>query len=340
MKQVVSIFKVALFLFATLLWLAMVAIVATINQSDAAGQGMSYGFAFILAIMLWISIAVLMVLAMSRPGIAGWVKIAAIVLLPLSFAAALAAINVLHGRGAESSGWPIIVPSIVPLLLLGYAVWTMVPTLRDKFSAALMDRTVWGLVLVLSLVPWPLLRAKNRRDAEMQAAYEVKAKAADDSAAQTLESGFDSLTPETPLRDWLAFATAGNDMRERTLAGIRTLPDRQAEAEALKGDDVAMMMYELRNLGLEATPALCRSANDFLMSHAESFRSKAPTTERYEIEGAAIEKYLFAMQWLAGNGCNIDRSIDRYEAVVKLFPVAADREQFLARLASLRRARR
>ena len=55
-------------------------------------------------------------------------------------------------------------------------------------------------------------------------------------------------------------------------------------------------MAEWRNLDLKAPPVLCAHAVDFLVKHAESFRAKAPQTARYEIEGSAIERYLFAMQ--------------------------------------------
>ena len=336
MKRSVSVLNLVLLVLAGLLWLTMMAMVATINESDAAGRGMSYGFAFVTAIALWVALAILVLLAASRGVMPGWLKPAALVLVPLSFAAALATISVLNGRGNEVAGWPVVIPAAMPLLILSYVIWTMSPSIRTAFAPALMESGVWGVVLLLSLIPWPLLQAKKRRDAATQATYEARAKASEDSAAQSLESGFDSLTPETPLREWLAFATAGNDMRERTLEGIRALPNRQAEAEALTGDDVAMLMYELRNLGLEATPALCRSANDLLASHAESFRAKAATTARYEIEGSAIERYLFAMQWLAGNRCDIERALAAYDGVVRLFPGSPDREQFLTRLASLR----
>ena len=82
---------------------------------------------------------------------------------------------------------------------------------------------------------------------------------------------------------------------------------------------------------------MCGSANDFLVDHAGSFRQKAATTERYEIEGASIERYLFAMEWLQENKCNITPAIDAYVSVIGLFPAATDREQFLARLALLRK---
>ena len=337
MKPAVSFLNLTLLIVATFLWLAMVAISATMNESDAAGRGMANGFAVVTAIGLWVVMAILVLMAVTRAEVPGMTRVAALLLVPLSFAAALATISVLAGVRGQATGWPIVILAALPLLILSYVMWVISPAVRGMLPPALMDRGVWGLVLVLSLIPWPLLRAKNNRDAAAREKYEAAAAAEEDSVAQALESEFNALTPETPLRDWLAFATAGNDMRERTLEGIRTLPNRQSEAEALRGEDLAMLMSELRNIGLEATPQLCKSANDFLVEHAASFRQKAATTDRYEIEGAAIERYLFAMEWLDTSKCDIAPAIDAYVGVVGLFPAAADREQFLARLALLRK---
>ena len=336
MKRAVSILTLSLLLVGTFLWLAMVAISATMNESDAAGRGMANGFAVVTAIGLWIVLAILVLIAMTRAETPGLTRVAGLILVPLSFAAALATISLLAGVRGQATGWPIVILAALPFLILAYVLWMISPSVHGAVSPAIMQRGLWGLILILSLVPWPLLRAKNQRDAEMRATYEAAAEAEEDSVAQALDSQFNSLTSGTPLRDWLAFATAGNDMRERTLEGIRALPNRQVEAEALRGDDLAMLMYELRNLGLEATPALCRSANEFLMEHAESFRGKAATTARYEIEGSAIEKYLFAMQWLSANRCDIGPALDRYDGIVRLFPAGSDREQFLTRLSLLR----
>ncbi|MEO8635707.1 MAG: hypothetical protein ABI587_10570 [Gemmatimonadales bacterium] len=329
-----------LLLVTVLLWLGLVVTIAQINASDAAGNGMSYSFGMIMAIVLWCLLAVLMLIAAKKGEMPGWVNIAALLLLPLSLAAGMATINLLYRRGADVSGWPIVVPAAVPLLIVSFVVWATVPTLRAAFPEELMSRAVWGAILVLSLLPWPLLREKNRRVAALQIAYEAAGRAGADSAEQALEAQFQSLSAGTPLREWLVFATAGNDLRERTLAGIRTLPRRQAEAEALTGPDLAMLMYELRNLDLKATSALCATTREFLVAHAESFRAKAPLTARYEIEGSAIETYLFAMQWLGAHDCDLTTAVDSYDSVVRLFPASADREQFLSRLASLRRAPR
>jgi hypothetical protein len=320
---------------ATLSYLILLALLTTLNQSDAAGNGLTYSYAMLVAFALWGLVALLTIVAMRAGGTPAWVKGAAVVLLPLGLAATTTTIGLLRGRGG-ASGWPIVVPAVVPALIIAYGAWLSIPALHARLSADVAHRMVWGTVLVLSIVPFPLQRARRGREETTQAEREAAGRAREDAERRELEARLDSLTPDRPLRDWLAFAAAGHDLRERTLERIRELPGRQREAETMMGDDRALLMSELRNLGLEATPALCRSANDFLVQHAESFRSRAATTARYEIEGASIERYLFAMQWLAANGCEVGPAADAYGDVVRLYPAAPDREQFLARLASFR----
>ena len=335
-----TVFGAALTILAVVLWLMLVATVATINQSDAAGRGMSQGFAMIFAVVLWVLLAGVTLLAASGGNMPGWVAAAALVLLPLSLAATMATIGLLANRGAGVSGWPIVVPVMIPLLVIAYAALVAVPSLRTLVPLPLASRVVWIAVLALSLVPWPLRRARASREEITEAQREANTRAMADSETARLEAIFQALTPETPLRDWLDVAVTQHELRERALAGIRSLPTRQAQAESLRGDDQAMLMSELRNLDLQATPALCRTANEFLVAHAESYRAKAATTARYEIEGASLEQYLFGMQWLASHGCDVCLAIDATDAVVRLYPTAPAREQFLARLASMRVAAR
>jgi hypothetical protein len=261
-----------------------------------------------------------------------------VLLVPLSLGAALASIGLVAGRGSETSGWPIAVPAAIPLLVIGYCVVALSPSMRAAVPITMVTRVVWLGVLALSLIPWPMRRARAAREVVTDAQRDANTKAREDGEQAALDAAFATLTPERPLRDWLAVATTRYELRERVLAGVRTLPDRQAQAESLRGDDQAMLMSELRNLGLVATPALCRASDDFLVAHAESFRGKAATTTRYEIESASLERYLFAMQWLATNGCDLARSIAATDAVVRLYPADPSREQFLTRLAAMRRA--
>ena len=114
MKRAVSFLNLTLLIVAIFLWLAMVAISATMNESDAAGRGMANGFAMVTAIGLWIVLAILVLMAVTRTGVPGLVRVAALLLVPLSFAAALATISLLAGVRGQATGWPIVVLAAVP----------------------------------------------------------------------------------------------------------------------------------------------------------------------------------------------------------------------------------
>ncbi|MBA2707065.1 MAG: hypothetical protein H0U59_04585 [Gemmatimonadaceae bacterium] len=337
MRRLVAVLGVVTLLLTLLFWVGLVLVLATMNDgTDAAGRGMGYFIALSLTIVVWILPAVLMLIAAKRGEMPPGDRRAALFLVPLSFAGGVAVIYVLSNDVVQPGRIPIVIAAAMPLLMMGYFVWGMFPSLRMGIPATSMSRVTWGLVLGLSLVPWPLLMAKNRRGATAQAKFDAAEKASQNRDAKALEAKLAALTPNTPLREWLLCATEGKDLRERTLEGIRALPRRQVEAEAMRGDDIAMLMSELRNLDLDASPALCRSAGEFLVDHAESFRGKAADTARYEIESQSIERYHFAMQWLATNKCDLMRAIDAYDNVVRLFPTAPDLARFLASLASFR----
>ncbi|HUQ83094.1 MAG TPA: hypothetical protein VM076_18225 [Gemmatimonadaceae bacterium] len=80
---------------ALVLWAATVANALTIKSSDAAGNALSQAFGALMAIALFVLLAVLLVLAAVRGAMPGWMRIAAIVLVPASGAATIAAVEIL-----------------------------------------------------------------------------------------------------------------------------------------------------------------------------------------------------------------------------------------------------
>jgi hypothetical protein len=47
------------------------------------------------------------------------------------------------------------VPALAPPLLLAYAAWLYFPALRVKISPRLAEGVTWGVLLLLSVAPWP-----------------------------------------------------------------------------------------------------------------------------------------------------------------------------------------
>jgi hypothetical protein len=156
-----SILSLILLALTILLWIGVVAIAATINQSDAAGNGLSFSFGVLLAGALWILIAVLLLIV----GLTGLMprndRFAALLLVPASGAAAIAAFNLLRVR-AVPAVWPVAIIALAPALAIGFSVWASWPTIRARVAAETVSPMVWGMLLLLAIAPWPALIAHDR----------------------------------------------------------------------------------------------------------------------------------------------------------------------------------
>src|SRR5258708_6044612 len=88
--------SVAILLFFTLLtYVGLIATASTMHNSDAAGNGLSQSFAFLMTITLWILLAVLMLVAGIKGEMPKWTAVAAFSLVPASGVAAFAAVGLL-----------------------------------------------------------------------------------------------------------------------------------------------------------------------------------------------------------------------------------------------------
>jgi hypothetical protein len=306
------------------------------NQSDAAGNGLSYSFGMLAAIVLWVLLAVLLVIAGRRAPISGWSRIAMLLLHPLSLAACLAAITLLRGRPSPATRLPMLVPVLAPLLMVGFASWSTGPALRAALPAPVAGGITWGVILVLSILPWPL-RARQATDAAAnRARIEGQAREEETLAAEQNAQRFHALTPASPLREWLAFTTGGNPLREEAFAAIRQRPRRQAEAEELIRGGDELPLLELTHLDLAPDAELAAVARDFLAKDAESLRPTKDRVLTYDQIAFRVERHLPAMDWLARHGCDIGTALDAYETTARLYPDSPARAQFLAKLAGLR----
>jgi hypothetical protein len=161
-----SVLSIVLFALAVVAWIGTVSLAATLNNSDGAGNGLSYSFGVLFAGGLWVLLAGLTLSVGMRGVIPRAGAFAAVVLIPASGAAAVAAINLLRVR-AGAGNWPIVIPALAPLLVLGYLLWASYPGIRALLSERLATGIVWGIVLILALAPWPLVRAVQQgREAE------------------------------------------------------------------------------------------------------------------------------------------------------------------------------
>lgn len=332
----VPTFSIILFALAVLVWVGVIATAATINDSDAAGNGLSYSLGVLMAIGLWVLLAALLISIGVRGLIPRAGVLAAVILVPASGAAAVAAFNLLRERAAPS-GWPIIIPALVPALIFVYVLWASLPGIRAMLPDPIATGIVWGAALILAMAPWPLVNARSRAGEEQRARVEAEGRAEEarqrEAAERENREKFEKLTPESPLWEWMLLTVGDNEYRDRALEGARHLKRRQGDAEEMLANGHDFPLRELPRLDLEVTPKFCELSRAFLIRHAEAWRTTVPNPPAFAVRAESIERYLPAMEWLQGHGCDLAAQVAALEVTVRGYPEAADRDRFLAALA-------
>lgn len=157
---------IVLLVIALILWLANLANAMQITASDAAGNGLSLGFGTIGLIALWVILGALLLLGAVRGGMAPRIMLTAIVMLPLSCAAAVAALHVLSDASMPRS--PIATIAVVPPVMMAYAVTALLPSAPSPKVTGLIDGLVWGIAFGLALTPWPLTNHTGTQKSELR----------------------------------------------------------------------------------------------------------------------------------------------------------------------------
>lgn len=326
---------------AMLLWLGLVATVVTLNDSDPAGNGLSYAYGTFIAMGLWLVLGGLVVVAAIIWGIPGWTRIAALLLIPASGAAALKALHLMAGH--PDTRWPMIVPILVPILVpalvIGFCLWAALPGLRASVPAATASGVTWGLVAVLSLVPWPAGLARSRQSAtnreRIEAEWKLEAARQQEAKRQERLTNFEKLTPESHLWDYMPFILDSSELTSPARDSARTLTSRQADAERMLADGHHYPLVEIANLDLQVTQRFCDLSRAFLVKHAKDWRTTAEIPPEYAVRSGRIEQFLPAMQYLISHGCNIEPSIADLIETVQGYPASPGRDRFVAQLRSL-----
>ena len=134
---------------AALLYLLMVGTTSGSRGSDAAGNGMAVAFGIVWAVLMWIAIAVLLLMARSYGGIPGWSKAFLVVLVPLAAIAGAVTIGIYSERG-----WLIAVPIVAPLVALIYAAWARYAGLQAMMAAEPANGIVIAVLAVATAAPF------------------------------------------------------------------------------------------------------------------------------------------------------------------------------------------
>jgi hypothetical protein len=314
---------------ALLLWAGMLATLATLNDSDPAGNAMSQAFGALFTIAVWALLGVLVILAGIKGQMPGWTIAAAGLLLPASCVAALAAGDLLKDTLDSPARWPILVPAVAPLLIAAFALWVYFPRIHQAVPAALAGSVVWGLVLALSIAPWPLVPMRTQAREARMAEYQRQQ---DENRAR-----FAKLSPDAPLWEWLPFIRYGttNEFQAEALSHIRHLKTRQSDAEVMmeRGDFPLGSLYELE---LDPTASLCDKARRLLRKRAQELQPKVPNQEKYTVVAVEMDGAVSDMQWLVKNKCDCNAESVAFEAVANSYQEVNGRGWTLVELRKLR----
>lgn len=131
-----------------MLYLFMAMMLVDARHSDAAGRGMAMGFGVVVAVLLWIVLAVLLLLA--RKAIPGWAIACLVVLVPLSAIATAVAI----GLHSERGGLVVAVPFLLPPLLALYASWGRFPGLQTMLTGDAASTAIVTVLAVATAAPF------------------------------------------------------------------------------------------------------------------------------------------------------------------------------------------
>jgi hypothetical protein len=325
---------------AVLLWLALIGTVFSMNDSDPAGNGLSYAFSVLMTIGLWVLLAILMILAGSKGVITGWTKVTALVLVPASAAAALSAIHL--ASSFTGLRWTLIIPVLVPALVIIFVLWAILPGFHIMVSSRIAGGVTWGAILLLTLAPLPAARAKSRAAAKNRAAIDLQA-AADltreqEQRQQENLATFAKLKPDSPLWEWMPFTFDSNPLRDTALAGARNLVTRQEDAEALLERGHWFPLVEIEHLDLHATPRFCELARQHLDKEALAWRTTAESPPEYSVSVGQLEKYHPAIEWLTDRHCNLDSALATTIQTIQIYPASPERDRYLAELVRLKQA--
>jgi hypothetical protein len=328
-----NIVFIILLALAFLLFAGQVANLLSMPGSDASNHSLCQSIGILLSIGLWLLLAVLLSIAKTKgafPPLSGWLVFFA---LPASFAAMIAAVNLFES--GFNGRWLVVPVAVSPFLIGLFAAALWFPSLRSHVELSAVNVGVWGSILVFSTVPWLCTLKQFRLNAERERKLEIQ----QETMEQMRRDRFDRLTPNSPLAEWLEFAAWGSDVRDRALTGIRQLPRRQAEAEAMLAGGDGVVLEMLPYLDLEATPALCQHARTFLCNYTRSFAKPQENPNSLALGIHRLERFDRPLKWLCQRRGDLSEAVDCLETFARLHPDTPERARFLAQVEDLRTER-
>ncbi len=338
-----NVLNVLLAVGAMLLWIMSMASLSDLHGSDAAGNGLAAAFGMLASIALWIALLVLLLFSAIRGAWPAWTRWAALILFPACAVASFLAIGLLNSSFYKAK-WPLVVPGVAPVLMIVYAVWALYPTLQRALPAVWFSATVWGAILILSLVVWPeyVYRARHGREDQAKAEAEYKASEPQrvEVARQESQIALNKLDDKTPLRDWLEFTGPENELRGQAFEKIRHLTRRQADAEILFRQGFTYLQRDLPELDLQATPPVCEGSIRYFREKLGDLRPRIDNPPPFAAVQEFIQPYMPGLRWMVEHRCDCGAVLDELESAVRRYEDSPERRRFLEDVAALRAAQR
>jgi hypothetical protein len=318
-----TIFFSILLLLASLLIFAVGGMASDFHKSDAAGNAMTQGFAFLLAIVLWLMLGALLLISGARNKVPVVSTLVTLVLYVGAIAGYVVALNILKelASGDRFESLLRIVVMTCPWAVVFYCLWNFFPGVRSVVPTAAANCIAAVPLLVLAVVPW---LAKGPTNAMMAARRQAYQDAYDQQ--QKLIQTINALPADTPLTAFLGYTEApSSDASGAAISRMRTLPKRQSEAEELLRKQDLRLLRVLADLDVTMSPALCEGGRQSIRKLAEQFKPATPAPPFASVEDK-LNMYTTSMRWLRDNGCDCKEEIRAFEQTVRLYPESYPRK--------------
>lgn len=299
------------------------------------GENFSGVFAIILALLVWALLAALLIMAGVQGKMPAWAAVVAFILHPASLAAAFVSVGLLE-KGEGAKPWAVVVPAAAPLLIAAFASWAFFPALRGAIPAAAAGSMTWGVVLVLTILPWPSAAERWRESGARLAQRDIEARAAEkarvEAARQENLAKLQAMAPDTPLWTWLEFTDPKKGVREEAFADIRKLSRRQQDAEEMASRGMTGPLLELPNLGLVASPILVKAHKDHLLWLIRDIKRPDARSVSYSWIAREVDEYLPSIQWMAERHCGCSGEVAALEEAVRSYTASPGKAECLEAL--------
>ncbi len=284
-------------------------------------------------LLVWILLGGLLLVANAKGVLPSGVGLAAWLVHPLSAAAALIAIGIVYDARWR---WCVALPLAAPILIGGYVAWTFVRPAPAKFGLAM-----WAAVLAMSLSILPPAWQFKSEHLESDAIdatpgpkldkwmAEQRAKRRADGLAE-----LSKIDDETTLSELEHLVRQDSPVLQETLAAMRRLPHRQAEAVLRFRGDFTFILRLLPDIDLQPTPELCGATRGYLQRYLR--QERANRREPSGFVGAQLEESVASLGWISQH-CDCDTELDDVERFARAQRDTPEVRAFLASLADARK---